>query len=259
MCLRSGLILLCGFWIAAAQADLAPEVVRLARIKEHMKERLLKVPNYTCLQTVERSERARPSAKFKVLDTIRLEVAEVKGKELFARPGQQFDQSNPGAFARGGAMASGLFVMFANALFVGDNAMHTYAGEEEIGDRKLLRYDFRVPQMRSGYNIRTPYNGAVVAYHGSFWADGESLDVLHLRIVAESIPPVLGLADSAVDIEYQTARIGGADALLPKLADMLLTEFSGVEKRNVTRFSGCRQYGSESVVSFETEADKPGK
>ena len=259
MYLRLGIVLICGLSIAAAQADLPPELLQLTRIKQHMKERMEQVPNYTCLETVERSARQRQSAKFKKLDTIRIEVAEVKGKELFARPGQQFDESNPHAFATGGVMASGLFTMFCKALFVADSAMLTYAGEEEVGDRKLVRYDFEVPLTRSGYRIRTLYREAVVAYHGSFWADPESLDALHLRVVPDNIPPALGLLDAGTDIQYQKVRIGASEALLPKVADMLLTEFSGIQRRNVTTFSACRHYGSDSVVSFESESAAPPK
>ena len=36
---------------AFAQADLPPEVLKLARIKQHMRERLHDVPNYTCSET----------------------------------------------------------------------------------------------------------------------------------------------------------------------------------------------------------------
>ena len=247
-----GAILACGFWTLSAQTELPPEVIRLARIKQHMRERLAQVPNYTCLETVERSGRPKASAKFKTLDTLRFEVAEVDGKELFARPGQQFDQTSPGIFSQGGAIASGLFALFANGLFVSDSATHQYAGDEEIGERKLARYDFQVPLLRSGYKIRTPYREAVVAYHGSFWAD-EELDATHLRIVAEGIPPMMGLLDVGIDIEYQRAKVGATEALLPKRAEMLLTEFSGRQERNVTTFSECRQYGSDSVVSFDTD------
>ncbi len=250
--MRSAALLLIAAAATYAQSDLPPQVLQLSRIKQHMKERLQQVPNYTCLQSTVRSERLSRINKTKVLDTVRLEVAEVDGKELFARPGQQFDQTNPAAFVTSGVVATGMFALFANALFVHDSGMMQWAGEEEMDGRKMLRYDFQVPLMRSGYNIHSGDRGAIVAYHGSFWTDPRTLDAFHLRVVADNIPPALGLLDTTLEIEYQTVRIGSGDALLPRSADLLLTQFSGVERRNLTTFSGCKQYGSESVLSFDT-------
>src|SRR6266545_4629161 len=72
---------------AAAQSDVAREVLLLARIKQKMKTNLLQVPNYTCLQTIEREHRTPRGRDFKPLDVIRLEVAQVDNKEMFAWPG----------------------------------------------------------------------------------------------------------------------------------------------------------------------------
>src|SRR5215472_17247667 len=60
-------------------------------------------------------------------------------------------------------------------------------------------------------------------YHGSLWSDTKTLDVTRLRVVAENIPPVLGLLDADLEIEYQSIQIGRSEALLPKRADIVLT------------------------------------
>lgn len=259
MRLRLTAVLLCGLSMAVAQTELPREVLLLSRIRQHMKERLLQVPNYTCLETVERLEQLSRANKFKPMDTVRFEVAEVDGKELFARPGRRFEESNPGAFATGGVMANGLFSLHSRALFISDTARFTYAGEDEIDGRKLVRYDYQVGLTVSGYTIVVPGRQAIVAYHGSFWSDPASLDAYHFRLVAESIPPALGVQDAGVDIDYQNVVIRGAEALLPKRADLTLTDFSGRKLRNITTFSNCRHYGSDSVLTFgdPAGAEKP--
>jgi hypothetical protein len=255
MRLRLTAVLLCGLSMAVAQTELPREVLLLSRIRQHMKERLLQVPNYTCLETVERLEQLSRANRFKPMDTVRFEVAEVDGKELFARPGRRFEESNPGVFATGGVMANGLFSLHSRALFISDMARFTYAGEDEIDGRKLVRYDYQVGLTVSGYTIVVPGRQAIVAYHGSFWSDPASLDAYHFRLVAESIPPALGVQDAGVDIDYQNVVIRGAEALLPKRADLMLTDFSGRKLRNITTFSNCRHYGSDSVLSFGDPAD----
>ena len=48
---------------------------------------MAQVPNYTCLETMERSQRWPRAKSFRPLDTVRLEVSNVDGKELLAWPG----------------------------------------------------------------------------------------------------------------------------------------------------------------------------
>ena len=59
-------------------------------------------------------------------------------------------------------------------------------------------------------------------------------------------------------IEYQRVRIGAADALLPKSSEVTTTlRRTKTRQRNRITFSGCRQYGSESVISFLAPEEKP--
>ena len=46
-----------------------------------------------------------------------------------------------------------------------------FFGEEPIDGRKLLRYDYDISYLNSGYLIKTQHGQARVAYHGSVWAD----------------------------------------------------------------------------------------
>ena len=66
--------------------------IRIARIRSQMARNLERLPNYTCTQTIERSIRPARTRRFQLIDTIRLEVALVNGRELFAWPGSgKFD------------------------------------------------------------------------------------------------------------------------------------------------------------------------
>src|SRR5947209_13623252 len=92
--------------VARAQQDLSPELLLLARIKVKMAENLDHLPNYTCEQTIERSRRRAPSRKFELLDTVRLEVALVEGKELYGWPGPIASPSRTLATSSGGPSAT---------------------------------------------------------------------------------------------------------------------------------------------------------
>ncbi len=67
--------------LAQAQQGPTPDVSLLSRIRTKVAENLKRLPNYTCTQTIIRSLRRTPAAKLQRLDTVRLEVAYVGGKE----------------------------------------------------------------------------------------------------------------------------------------------------------------------------------
>jgi hypothetical protein len=235
--------------IVSAQdgAPLAPEIVQLAKIRERMLLNLARQPNYTCVETVERSHRGAPAKKFQLLDTIRLEVALVDGKEMFGWPGsKRFEDVELRNIVTTGAIGNGNFALHARAIFGTTSARFDYRGADTNG----LRYDFRVPLFASGYKIRVQAREAIVGYHGSVWVDAESLDVRRIEVIADDIPVTLGLSEATDRMDYARTRIGDADFLLPASSELAMTDLDGSENRNHVRFVSCRQFAGESVLTF---------
>jgi hypothetical protein len=98
-----------------------------------------------------------------------------------------------------------------------------------------------------------------VAFHGAFWVDVESLDLMRLEVHAADIPDRLGLARASDAMDYARVDIGTSNFLLPKSSELNFLGLSGDESRNRTEFTGCRQYVGESSLRFETEAAAPSK
>lgn len=86
------------------QAGLPRDVILLGKIKQKMKQNLSRIPNYTCLETIQRGRRAPErfvisvpgkQVPFRRTDVVRLEVAEVGNQELFAHVGEHnFEKSD---------------------------------------------------------------------------------------------------------------------------------------------------------------------
>ncbi len=243
---------LAGAGVCLPQADLPPDVLLLARVKVHMEQNLQNLPNYTCLQTIERSRRRAPSRKFELVDVLRLEVAFVNRNELFSWPGAgRFEDREIFEFVQGGSIGNGSFGLHAYSVFLSTAPTFTYAGERIREDgRRAVRFDYRVPQFMSGYTIRVPPNKATVGYHGSFWVDAETLDLVRLEVYADDIPTALGVSAAANTMEYARVRIGGSESLLPRGSELLMTDLAGNESRNRIQFSDCRQFAGESHLSF---------
>src|SRR5450756_567881 len=113
-----------------------------------------------------------PRQRFELVDMLRLEVALVDDRELFAWPGsKKFGDTELRHMVSGGAIGNGNFALHARAVFMGNGPVFTFRGEDKLEGRRALRFDFKVSLLNSGYRIRVNDQEAVVAYHGSFWAD----------------------------------------------------------------------------------------
>src|ERR1700730_3480744 len=104
-----------GVALAQAQTD------NLAKIKAAVGENLSRLPNYTCTESIEQSERLLSEGKPKILlfEKTRLEVAFVEGKELFGWPGAaKIDQPDVARMIKG-SIGNGYFGLFSKTIFLG--------------------------------------------------------------------------------------------------------------------------------------------
>jgi len=150
----------------------------------------------------------------------------------------------------GGAIGNGNFALFARSVFETSAATFEHSGIVEWNGRPVIRYDYRVARMASGFRLRVNDREAIVGFHGSFWADPETLDVLRLDVIADHVPLELELQRSTTTMEYARVPIGERTFLLPSSSELLMVHLNGDESRNRVRFAGCRQYAGESVLTF---------
>jgi hypothetical protein len=240
----------------AAQYDplkpLTDDVLILSKARLAVQRMSTKMPDYTCTETIERSHRPASSKRFNLIDTIRLEVALVDKKELFSWPGAaRFETSDLKDLVKGGAIGNGDFALHARSIFLSGAAQFTYAGVEEIGGRKMHRFDYRVPRAFSGYTVRLEPHQGIVGYFGSVWNDAGNYDLRQIEINVDEIPPHLPLRSSFSRIEYQRVPIGSGEFVLPKASELVMVDTNGNESRNRATFSECRQFTGESSLVFE--------
>jgi hypothetical protein len=241
-----------------AQTALSPDLEALSKIRTRMIFHLQHQPNYTCVETIERSSRPKSSAKLKIIDTLRLEVALVEGRELFAWPGsKKFEDGDLTQMVTTGAIGNGNFGTHAQALFTTRAATFHYLGEEDFQGKRAIRFDYNVPLMLSGYRVRVSTASAIVGYHGSFYADPSTFDMERIEVEADDLPPELLLASTEDKIDYAVTRIGESDFLLPSQSELTMVGLRGGEERNHVKFSSCREFSGESVITFGDAPDAP--
>ncbi|HTS65188.1 MAG TPA: hypothetical protein VMH28_24365 [Candidatus Acidoferrales bacterium] len=242
-----------GGWSAAAQnQDLFPPgVLLLSRVQRHVREEIARLPDISCLETLQREHQAA-GGKLRPLDTVRIEVLSNGSHELYASPGERrFSEDHPVRFIGSGVIGDGFFGLYLKEVLINGTVSYEYKGEEELAGRRLARYDFRLPLNLSGHRIIMPEGNGIVGMRGSFWADPRTYDVARLEMDAVDFPPALPLTDAVTIIDYAPTTLAeGRTILLPVSGDFRMTKFSGEFDHNHMEFTHCRLFGAQSTISF---------
>ena len=215
-----------------------------------MTDVLLRQPNYTCTETVERTHQEGGNREH-VDDTLRLEVALVDGKELFAWPGsKQFEDRDLSDLVTTGMFGNGNFAIYARILFLTHAAVFEDRGETLLAGKPARHYGFRVPRATSGHLLRVNKRQAQVGFHGSFYADPANADLRRIEVIAEEIPSDLELVAAETTVDYGRVEIGDGEFLLPVESRLMMERPNHVVDRNWVRFAACRRFTGESKLSF---------
>ena len=239
-------------WTVGAIAQTVPASPQdlLARFQAQMLENMSSQPNYTCLETVERSRQV-PGGGVQVNDTLRLDVALVNGKEMFAWPGsKQFEDKSIREMIATGMFGNGNYALYSRMLFGGAGPKFEYQGEFPLTGRPAARYDFRVHGVGSGYELSVDGRTAIVGFHGSIYVDPQTADLRRLEVNADDIPAALGLTAAEDRVDYARVAIGGEKFLLPVESALLMAGKTNIS-RNRVRFSGCHKFAGESSLIFD--------
>jgi hypothetical protein len=232
------------------------EMELLSRVQQRMGENLERLPNYTCLATIERTVRRGPKKKPLLEDRIRLEAASVGPDELFSWPGSaEFGTVEALRIAPGGAGRLGGWSAWSRRVLRSTAPNFTYAGGCAAEGRHGMRFDFQVPWSGSAYTFDSGTRHVVLPSGGSLCADPESADVIRLEVRAE--PGKLPLAGITETVDYGRARVGDAEFLLPRSHEQVVTDLEGNEGRTRTTLSACRPYTKGASAPGDTKPVLP--
>lgn len=221
-----------------------------AGVRQHMIQTIRQQPNYTCLETIDRSSRASGAKEFRADDRVRLEVALVDGKEMFAWPGsKQFEDTDLQNFFSGGMYGTGEFAAFARGIFGGATTTFKIEGQQTLDGAPAQQYSFRV-QMEHGMLLQGPHQKALAGYHGSFYVRPGSQDVVRMELESDDLHGLLDLRRVTDSIEYGRMKIGEGDFLLPVSGETIMYSVGGDASRNHVAFSGCHEFTGESKLIF---------
>ena len=243
---------------AAACSSAADAPVLVSRIREHMREYIGHLPDYTCRITLERFKRSKPRAPFDLNDRLRLEVGYTGGQELYSWPGDdRFEAGIEDLLPGHGMVSNGSYALHVRNLFLRDVAEFSAPRDEKCEDRPCVRLDFQIPAVRSGYSLSAGNGSAPAPLVGSGWFDTASLDIARLEVRVDEAPRSVRIAATRETTVYQRARIGEVEFVVPGISELLLRDRDGSELVNRSRFDSYRRYAGSATVSYAPPGDPP--
>jgi len=185
-------------------------------------------------------------------DVLRMEVALIDGKEMFAWPGsKEFQDPRTPGLVTFGTFGTGNFAELALAVFSGDGPKFSYVGQSIRGGRMLQRWDFRVSTEHGRIRLKIYDQETVFGYQGTFYADPQTLDIVRLEVTAQNVTGESG--DSLViAIDYVSTRFGEQEFPFPSDSDLHLIAL-GRDDENRVQFASCREFAAKSDLRFDDE------
>ena len=255
--------------ISSALAGDIDSASLLSRVQSKVRDNARRIPRYVCRQRIERegfasvnpSSRAcgtlpeqglmnGPGLSLVVSDRAHLDVMLTENSEQFSWPGgRRFDANSPDDLLVGGMSGSGDFATFLISVFTFDQVTFEFLGACQGGS--CVRYRYNVPLEVSRYLVKGTLSEAIVGYHGTFDIDPQSADLIQMTVVPNNLSLVLFEAcDFRTRMTYTRTTMEAGEFMIPESTEMEYLDENGSYSLNHISYEGCRQYRSESVLTF---------
>ena len=258
----------------------------LKRVTAGVAKNFDSIHNYTCVETVRR-DYFRPAGstlprscpvllelrKHPTLDMVlqpfatdrlRLDVTTSSRGEIHAWAGaSRFEDADIDQLVHDGAIGSGALGALLDIIFEMDVKEFHFTRESIVDGRRVLEYSFEVPEKSSHYRIRlqdgkTWYSAA---YGGTVLVDAQTADPVQVTVRTGELPLATGSCEITTTLHLTRAMLGDRRLIIPETASQHFITPHGVETENTVRFSRCREYTSESTITFGassgTDAKRP--
>jgi hypothetical protein len=236
-------------WAQTSDASSPESAGLLEQIKQHATEDLASLPNYVCVDSIERSLWIPGEREFRRLDRVHAELAHIEGADRFSWIGNSaFQSRTPTVMVGYGAGFGGDFSDNRTLVFKNSQAKLSYAGRVTIDGRLALRFEFDHP--RGALGVANGNQSGLTAARGAFWIDPQTLDLLQLDIEGYAIPSDLAVRSISDSTTYWRVLIGQRIVLLPRNSEFRLEHADGTGRRNASVFSNCREYTADSTLTF---------
>jgi hypothetical protein len=224
------------------------EDIVLAKAREAITNLTADLPNYVVRQMTTRRYSDTYKVEWKVADIVEADLIveggsvkyrnlKINGKPAKVRPEDT------------GAWSVGEFVTTPTQLLGSGAAEFRARTETIINGRKAFRYDYQVPQERSGWRIEAAGQSYYPAQRGRLWLDKETSRVLRLEMEGRQFPTEFPIDKTEMTLDYDFVSIGTRKFLLPVKSEILSCQRGRPDcSLNVLEFRNYRKFEAESQL-----------
>jgi len=205
------------------------------------------MPDFSCLQTTHRLENP-DDARWSAVETVVERLTYFDRRESYqlleinGRPPSNADQHLEGA------RSPAEFASIMRAIFLPQTKTEfVRQGWVTMRGQNMHAYSYYVPPFRSQYHFELPEASLdlTTAYHGMVFIDNRNHFVHRITLLADGIPASAPIRDVSFTLDYEYARIGRTDYMLP-----LQFEFSLRVRQSLTsNVVDFRSYDEIDAVS----------
>ncbi len=157
-----------------------------------------------------------------------------------------------------GASSSGEFGTMMKEIF--DRETQTEFHWERwatLRGRRMHVFAYRVAQANSKWRIDYQRQQDLTpGYRGLVYVDRDNLMVMRITLEAENIPPSFPVQQAMDTLDYDYAKIGDREFVLPLRAEVRMRSGKFLTKNDV-EFRLYRKFATEAVISYETPEPLP--
>lgn len=220
----------------------------IAKAREAIGGLTADLPNYTVRQMTTRRYSNTYKVEWRVLDVVEADLivedgreryrnVKINGKSAKTRP------EDTGAWSVGEFSTTPIQVLGAGMADFRNRV------ETVINGRKAWRYDYEVPQERSGWRVEIAGQSFNPAQRGRLWLDKETSRLLRLEMEGRQFPGEFPIDKAETTLEYDFVSIGARKYLLPVKSEVLSCHRGKPDcSLNVLEFRNYRKFEAESQL-----------
>ena len=241
---------------AAQDSTLSPEETQIIeKARALALEYTANLPNFICTETIRRYQLPRRSHKWKLLDTIAMDVA-------FSDQGERYNlltingKTTRKSFKEiGGMQSDSEFGTLLQWIFQPESQTKFQSERQtDVRGRPTLVFSYRIEQDHSKFEVNFGKRFHMfAAFGGLVYVDRETNRVLKITAVPFGIPANWPVTAVSSELDYGFAEISGQKFFLPLHAQLNVTMQDGSQTRNEMEFGNYRKFSSEATLQFEPQ------
>ncbi len=216
------------------------------------------LPNFICTQVTRRYIDPTGLEFWRSEDTLTYRLSYFEQKEDYKLVGVNGAYTEVPSQKVGGATSTGEFGSMLREIF-DRNTEATFQWERwaTLRGRRMHVFTYHVDQPHSQWSlIYADKDHITPAYHGLIYVDRDSGMVSRITLEAENIPPGFPISAGSNMLDYDVAKVGDTEFVLPLRAEMRMRQ-GKVLTKNEVEFRMYRRFSAEASITFETPEPLP--